>query len=137
VTAPISEVDAAEIRAVVAAINDAWLKAPPAAMRAEMARYFHADIVVRGPDFTRLSVGRDACIDSYAEFVGGATVLDAEFAEADVDVFGDAAIASTHWRLKYEMGGARYDETGHDVFAFMRAGGRWLAVWRLLLTSGG
>jgi hypothetical protein len=127
--------DAEEIRRIVDAINEAWLHAPPAVMRSEMIQYFHPDITVRGPDLTRLFAGREACVDSYAEFVGGATVLESHFSPAEVDLFGDFAIASTAWRLKYDLGGARFDETGHDIFAFARMDGRWLAVWRMLLTD--
>jgi hypothetical protein len=29
-----------------------------------------------------------------------------------------------------KMDGERFRESGHDVLAFMRQGGRWLAVWR-------
>ena len=127
--------DAAEIARVVASINRAWLEEPPAKMRKELERHFHPGIVMRGPQSTRLAVGRDACIASYADFAGSAMVVESAFSEPEVDLFGGFAIASTAWRLLYDMGGARYDETGHDVFAFAKSGGAWQAVWRMLLTD--
>jgi ketosteroid isomerase-like protein len=127
--------DADEIRRIIRHINEAWLKASPAAMRSAMTDHFHADVVVRGPDFSPLSRGRTACIESYAEFAGTATVSDSEFADADVDVFGDNAIATYRWRLKYDMGGAPFDESGHEIVAFVRIDDTWQAIWRVVLTD--
>jgi hypothetical protein len=52
--------------------------------------------------------------------------------QAVVDVWGDTAIAAYRWKMAWLAGGVPNQETGHDVFAFRRTDGAWLAIWRTM-----
>ena len=47
--------------------------------------------------------------------------------------FDDTATATYPWKLVYELDGHTYNETGYDVFVFVRRKGRWLATWRAMV----
>jgi hypothetical protein len=50
-----------------------------------------------------------------------------------IDVFGDTAIATCSYEIAYEMGGERFNDTGRDIFVFVRENHRSLAVWRTMI----
>lgn len=58
-----------------------------------------------------------------------------EFRELDprVDVFGQTAVATYRFEIRYDMGDQSYDEHGQDVLVFARQDGRWQVVWRAIL----
>lgn len=120
-----------EIRDIVHQLNDAWATGHPD----ELARFFHEDIVMVPPDFTGRSQGRDACIASYAEFCSQATILGVKIIDPGVEVFGDTAVSTYAYEVAYEMGGERFNDTGRDLFVFVREDGRWQAVWRTMIIS--
>jgi hypothetical protein len=50
-------------------------------------------------------------------------------------MFGDAATASYTWQIAYALDGKEWNERGSDMFVFVRQEGKWLAVWRMMLTQ--
>jgi len=44
--------------------------------------------------------------------------------DAEIDVWGNTAVASYAWEMKYEMGDASYHESGRDLFVFKRDVGK-------------
>ncbi len=122
-----------EIRAIVQRINDAWLQGRPE----ELHQYFDDRMVIRGPGFQVLGTGRDACVQSYADFLKIATVHEYEYSlgEPEIDVRGDSAVAAYPWKMTYSLESGRYTESGHDLFVFSRASGEWRAFWRTMLVT--
>lgn len=120
-----------EIWQLVQRMNDAWAKDGPD----ELASFFHDDIVMVHPDFTQRTEGRAACVASYEDFRKQAAILDFKISNPGIDVFGNTAIATYSYEIAYEMGGERFNDTGRDVFIFVRENGRWLAVWRTMIIS--
>jgi uncharacterized protein (TIGR02246 family) len=118
----------AAVRDTIAAINTAWLEHRVDAM----APHFREDIVFNAPGFTSRLEGREACLDSYRQFLDVARLISFAADEPEVDVFGDTAIATTAWSTRYELDGHLHDETGRDVFVFVRDGGDWKASWRFM-----
>jgi len=118
-----------EIRQLLRSINQAWTQGHTE----DLALYFRDDVVIVNPGFQGRLEGKQACIDSYKEFVDQATIQDYQEAEIVVDVWEDTAVASYHFEIDYKMSGTEYHDTGHDLFVFVREGEQWRAVWRTLI----
>ena len=127
--------DQEQIRQLVQQINETWLLYEPEQFREVLGPCFHPDIVFRGPKMEALSRGREACIQSYADFARQASISSCTLSTPEIDLTGDTAVATYSWKLGYSMKGQKYNDSGHDVFVFSRTEGRWLAVWRTLLTD--
>jgi hypothetical protein len=130
-----SHVLTGEIRSVLKTINGAWLSGNPDAVQLTLTSCFHPEMVMKGGDLRTVAAGRDACVQSYIDFIQRAKVSDFQQDEPDIHMFGDAAIASYTWRIAYALEGKEYDESGSDMFVFVRQKGKWLAVWRAMITQ--
>jgi uncharacterized protein (TIGR02246 family) len=120
-----------EVRLLISKMNQAWLKGN----LEELREYFHDDVAVKGPRFESVATGKEACVNSYADFVRAAKIQDFKESDIRVDPFGSAAVATFAWEITYEMNGQDYHETGHDVFVFARRDGKWRAIWRAVLVA--
>jgi uncharacterized protein (TIGR02246 family) len=120
-----------EVWQVVQQMNDSWAKGNPE----DLASFFREDIVMVNPDFTNRTEGRDACVASYKDFCKQAAILDLNISNPGIDVFGNTAIATYSFEIQYEMGGERFNDTGRDIFVFVRENDRWQAVWRTMMIS--
>jgi hypothetical protein len=127
--------DSDEIRLLLQRINETWIWDKPERFPAILGECFHEGMVIKGPEFQTMSTGREACIQSYVDFVRQAAVSACTLSTPDVDVWGDTAVATYAWKVTYERNGEQCQDSGHDVFAFVRSGGRWLAVWRAVLLA--
>ena len=123
--------DIEEIRNILQKINNAWYSGNPD----ELNDFFHTDIVMKGPNFQTIAKGRDVCVQSYKDFLAQCTVKDYQQSEPDIDAWGDTAVAIMPWTMTYVLNGEEYTESGFDVFTFARQDGKWLAVWRTLVTK--
>lgn len=126
-----SEESREQILKIIHELNDAWATGHPE----QLAGFFHEDIVMVDPAFTRRLQGRDACIASYAEFCSQATIHGVKIGEPGIEVFGDTAVTTYSYEVDYEMGGERFKDSGRDLFVFVRADGKWQAVWRTMIIS--
>jgi uncharacterized protein (TIGR02246 family) len=120
-----------EIWQLVQRMNDSWAKNGAD----DLASFFREDIVMVHPDFTNRTEGRDACVASYRDFCKQATILDLKISNPGIDVFVNTAIATYSYEIQYEMGGERFNDTGRDIFVFVRENDRWQAVWRTMIIS--
>lgn len=135
IMAPATGSDHEQVRLLLQRINDAWLRGPAEEIPQRLAECFHDQIAMQGPEFQALAGGKAACARSYQDFMRQAKIRDCRLAEPQIHVTGDTAIATYAWDMTYEMNGRVYAESGHDLFVFTRADGKWLAVWRALLQS--
>lgn len=120
--------DAEVIRGILEEINTAWT----AGRAADLAPYFHPDIVLVAPGFAQRTAGRDACIQSFADFSQNATVQDFTTADFFIDHWGDTAVATYRYDITYTMKDTQFHDTGTDLYVFQRNGGGWQAVWRTM-----
>jgi hypothetical protein len=120
-----------EIRSLVARINDAWSQGRPS----DLDQYFDEHMVIRGPAFEEMGRGRQACVQSYVDFLNAAKVHRFKVSEPTVDLHGDTAVAAYLWEMTYEMDGQTFTESGHDLFVFSHTSGAWLAIWRAMLVK--
>jgi hypothetical protein len=99
---------------------------------------FHPRIVFSAPGFQARLEGREACIESYREFVERATVTEYVQSEPRIDTWSGTAVASCQWRMTWAAAGSTHSESGHDVFVFTRAADSprgWRAVWRTIVVG--
>jgi ketosteroid isomerase-like protein len=123
------EKDRDEIRRILKSINEAWTKG-----RAEdLDKYFHEDMVIAQPGFGIRGEGKRACVDSYREFAGMASIQSLKESQHVVLVWGNTAVASYRFEIEYELDGQAHQDAGYDLFVFARENGDWLAVWRTIL----
>jgi hypothetical protein len=99
----------------------------------ELRSCFREDAVLLGADLEQRLEGRDAIVDSYAQFLREARVLAFDSEAPIVDVIGDAAVTVTPWAVRYEREGTIYDETGGDLLVLARDEEGWKVAWRTLL----
>jgi uncharacterized protein (TIGR02246 family) len=118
-----------EVRSVVQRLNEAWIHG----RMDELAAAFHRDVVVVAPNFAARSVGREACVRGYADFVSHAVLHRVDVEPPEVDVFGSTAIAACPYSIDYTIEGKRWRGDGRDVMVLVEEDGAWTVVWRLLM----
>jgi ketosteroid isomerase-like protein len=124
-----------EVKDLVRAINDSWLSKTPDKIPKILADCFHEDMMIKGCNLETLASGREACVRSYIDFVKQAKISAFSQNEPEIQVVGDTAIATYGWNITYTLDDKEYRESGHDVFVFSRRHGKWLAIWRAMLTE--
>jgi hypothetical protein len=130
-------VDEEAIRQLIRTMNDAWLGLPVEEIPAALDACFHDDMAIRGADLTVTGRGKDACIQSYVDFVQQAVIRECTLGDPEIDLAGDSAAAVYNWEMTYELEGQEYSEAGADILMLARVDGRWLVTWRLMLPSVG
>jgi hypothetical protein len=126
-----------EIRELIHAMNDAWLGLPAEEIPAALDACFHQDMAIRGADLSVTARGKDACIQSYVDFVQQAAIRECTLEDPEIDLAGNSATAVYNWEMTYELDGQEYSEAGADILMLVREDGRWLVTWRLMLPSVG
>ncbi len=121
--------DQQEVWKVVQEVNEAWVKGHPE----NLENFFREDMVIVPPDFQQRAVGRESCVASYKDFCRQATVQDFMEKDPGIDVFGNTAVVTYSFEIRYEMKGGTFHEAGRDVFVLLREGGNWRAVWRTMI----
>lgn len=124
-----------EIHDLIRAINDSWLSNKPDEVSKVLTDCFHPDMVIKGCDLKTMAQGREECVRSYVGFIKQATIGAFSQDEPEIQVTGDTAVATYGWTIMYTLEGKQYTEPGHDVFVFQRTNGKWLAIWRAMLTE--
>ena len=124
-----------EIGHLLRTINDSWLSNKPEEVSKVLTDCFHQDMVIKGCDLKTIAKGRKECVRSYAGFIQQAKVSAFSQDEPDIQVTDDTAVATYGWTIMYTLEGKQYTEPGHDVFVFHRLNGKWLAIWRAMLTE--
>ena len=119
------------LQEIVTRINSAWL----AGRFDELRDYFHPDVVLAQPGFAKRTVGREALIASYRDFVNSATIHSFTPGEVQIDDSGDSAVTTMPWEMDYTIEGRRYHERGWDLLVFGKREGRWVVVWRTVVVE--
>jgi ketosteroid isomerase-like protein len=127
--------DESAIRSQLARINEAWQHQSGEALANTLNECFAEDVVMRGPQFTLMGKGRALAVQSYVDFTTQAELKAFTAEEPAIDCSGDTAVASYKWQMTYALAGQEYTEQGHDLFVFSRRAGKWLVIWRALLSS--
>jgi hypothetical protein len=112
--------------ATVQAVNRAW-----AVERSldSLRPHFHPSFVGIYPTGERME-GREAVLASYSRFLGSATVNRYREERPSVQVYGGGrfAVVTFVYDMEYVEGGRAIATAGHDLYALVSEGGRWLVV---------
>ncbi len=122
------------IRSVLTTINDAWLHGAPEDIASALDDCFEAETIFAGPNFQRIARGKRVCIDSYADFMRQAKVLECRVGQPNIDLRGDTAVATYTWDMAYEMGGRTYRESGSELVVVHRTD-KWRVNWRAVVPN--
>jgi hypothetical protein len=109
-------------------ITAAWRNGAPDRMAAMIDERF----VTVAPGFTHRVEGRDALIESFAEFLHQAKVHEYEQRSLEVDAGDRVAVAQVAFEMVYERAGARWRSTGWDLWVLEKHATDWVAVWRTM-----
>jgi hypothetical protein len=125
-------VDEQLIRELIDRMNRAWLEGPIEELPAALDTCFHPAMVIRGGDLQINAVGKEACIQSYIDFLSNAVVHRCMIDTPEIDIAGDSAMATYGWEMTYESEGQTYEEAGSDILALARSDTGWLITWRAM-----
>jgi hypothetical protein len=128
-------VDEQLIRELIDRMNRAWLEGPVEEMRAALEACFHPAMVIRGGDLQPHGAGRDACIQSYLDFVGTAEIHRVQLEEPSIDLADRTAVAVYGWEMTYETDGQTYHDAGSDILMLAKFDAGWLITWRAMLPA--
>lgn len=117
-----------EVHKTLSAINHAWQSGRPS----DMLRHLHPEITMRLPGFSGEVVGREKLVSSFVEFSRNARVIKYSENDEQINVVGNCAVASFHFDMVYETAAYRERSRGRDLWVFVKAAGKWLAVWRTM-----
>jgi len=120
-----------QIRAAVQKIVQVTL----GSSREDLSPLFHENVTFQSPDSQSAMSGRDACLQSYADFRNAAQLHDVQTEEPQIDILGTTAIATYGFRIHYTFDGKTNRESGRDLLVFSRENDRWLVVWRTLIVA--
>jgi ketosteroid isomerase-like protein len=97
----------------------------------ELTSLFDEHAVVIAPALQGRVEGRDAIVASYASYNMRAKTLSFEEMEHQVDVFGDTAVVTYRFQVRYELpaDGVTQEETAQEVLV-LRKTDRWRVLWR-------
>ena len=128
-------VDEQQIRELIDRMNRAWLEGPIEDLPAALDACFHPAMVIRGGDLQVNGAGKEACIQSYIDFLESAVVHRCMIDTPEIDIAGDTAMAVYGWEMTYEIGrpNVQRGRFGHPRAGARRAG--WLITWRAMLPA--
>jgi hypothetical protein len=120
---------AGDVRRALDALNTAWRER----RFTDLAASFDEQIVMRGPGLVELARGRDALVESYADFMTRSNVTEYVESGHAIDRWGTTAIARFDWSMTWIQNGKEDRASGQDMFVFQQRGTQWIAVERVML----
>jgi hypothetical protein len=115
----------AQVQEVVSRLSVAW----QSRSYAELSGHLDDDVVIVAPGFQGRVEGRNACVESYREFMERVTIERYEQAEPVIDAWEGTAVATYRWEM-------------HDILVLQRrapanADVAWRVVWRAITSESG
>jgi uncharacterized protein (TIGR02246 family) len=117
-----------EVWELVRRSNRAWVSGAAH----ELGDLFDEKAVVVAPGLQGRVEGREGVVRSYEEYVHHARTHSFEELEHSIDVFGDLAVVTYRFAVRYTLNGedGEHDETGQEVLVMRRGAGGWKVLWR-------
>jgi ketosteroid isomerase-like protein len=116
-----------QITEVIRSLSQAWREK----QFDRLEPLFAETVVFQDSEGHRLLEGKEACIQSYRDFMGIAKVLSYEEDEPDIISLAGFVIATYGWQIDYEMNGSNLHDEGRDWLALAKQDGAWQINWRL------
>ena len=111
---------------LVRKLNNCWYNGQPS----QLTDFFHDSIVFNSPDFKHQIIGKENCIQTYIDFLSTSRVLLYNEGKPTIQLFGNTAILTYDFEMKYEQKNKTYHETGIDIMVFCRQQTSWKVTWR-------
>jgi ketosteroid isomerase-like protein len=112
-------------------VNRAWLEG----RYGDIAAHVHEDVVMVPPGDGEPVVGRDAFVQSYADFGAAATVHSFAAGVPRIDHWGATAVARCPFSIDYEIPSGRYREQGFDLLVLTETDAGWKVCWRTMSSA--
>ena len=119
-----------EIQALLVRLTAAWRQQ----RFDELAALFDPAVVFVPPHPAPRIIGREACIDSYRQFISAVQVLAYEEDPPTIDIWDQTAVATCPWRMRWVREGQVETEAGQDVHVLIRNHGPWSIAWRTMIS---
>jgi len=113
-----------EIWATLRALNDAWTQGRPE----RLVEYFHPKMIAITPVDRLRRDGAASCIAGWQGFAESTRIRSWREIDPLIRVFGDSAVVSYCYEIRFEIGGQVIEQGGRDLFFFVRENDRWWAV---------
>lgn len=78
-------------------------------------------------------LGREACVNTFQEFMTYTNLLSFEAKPADIHSWGMTATIRYVYQIEYDVEGEKFQEGGIDVWVMQQEASGWQIVWRALL----
>ncbi len=117
---------AAAARDLITGLNQAW----PAGDLATISTSYHPDAVLLPPDLGPVIRGREAIVDTYAEFNNAAVLRHFDITDTQVFDFESSHAVHLKFTLAYEFDGAALEDQGLDIYITSPYANGLVVVWR-------
>ena len=122
--APFTDAIQQEIWTTLRALNDAWTQGSPE----RLIEYFHPKMIAVTPVDRLRRDGAASCIAGWQGFAESTRIHSWREIDPLIRVFGDSAVVSYYFEIRFEVGGQLINQGGRDLFFFVRENDRWWAV---------
>lgn len=113
-------------RDLITTLNQAW----QAGDMATVSTTYHPDAVLLPPDLGPVIRGRDAIVETYAEFNNAANLRHFEVTDTQIFDFESSHAVHLKFTLAYEFEGTILEDEGLDIYLTSPYAGRLTVVWR-------
>jgi hypothetical protein len=103
-----------EIRQLLDDLNQAWRDG----RFGDLSQFFDENIVMKGPHLKELLRGRDALVQSYADFMARSELVEYSESNHSIDRWGATAAAMYDWSMTWKQNGKVECRSGQDMFVF-------------------
>lgn len=117
---------AAAARDLITTLNQAWQTGD----MATVSTSYHPDAVLLPPDLGPVIRGRDAIVETYAEFNNAAVLRHFEVTDTDIFDFESSHAVHVKFTLAYEFDGAALEDQGLDIYLTNPYANGLVVVWR-------
>src|SRR5262245_35712299 len=108
--------DKAVLWEMVRQSNREWSRGNPRGV----APLFDEQVVMVAPGLIAFAEGKEAMLQGYEDYVKSATTEAFDEEAHRVDLFGDVAVVTYRFRVRYLLEGRTHDELGQEVLVFVR-----------------
>lgn len=108
----------------VRALNDAWTQGHAA----DVARYFHPDMLAITPTDRLRREGHDACVAGWVGFADAAIIHSWIETDPCIRLYGNSAVVAYCYALSCDINGRSLQLDGRDMLMLVKEDGRWLVV---------
>lgn len=113
-----------EIIEFIGNLNKCWTEGNPA----DLKDFFHENMVAVVPTQRECLEGREACVAGWTAFANSAKIKEWKEYDHKIQNYGNVAVATYYYDIRFEMGGQELNLSGRDMFTLIKENGKWLAV---------